>query len=92
MAARQHAGQSPADQPMVTPFAKYASKPLSGPSLSGDLDTAMHANGQAPVQAQLNGFLDGQTSGKPHELLAFIALLCHALCTLISQLVAANLI
>lgn len=82
MAARQNAGQSPVNQPMVTPFAKYASRPTSGLSLSGDLDTAMRANGQASVQPHQNGFLDGQTSGKQHELLAYSALFCHVVCVL----------
>ena len=82
MAARQNAGQSPVNQPMATPFAKYASRPMSGPLLSADLDTAMRANGQAPVQPHRDGFHDGEMSGKHHELLAFSILFCHAACRL----------
>ena len=91
MAARHNAGLSPVNQPMMTPFAKYASRSLSGASLSVDLDTAMRAKGQAPVQALQNGFHDQQTSGKQHELLAFSRIFCHAACTSGLQHVPENL-
>ena len=61
MAARQGVSQAPANQRMVTPFAKYASQAMGGPSLSADLDTAMRANGQMPHHERA---YSGQTSGK----------------------------
>lgn len=69
MAARQGVSQAPANQRMVTPFAKYASRSMSGPLLSADLDTAMRANGQVPHH---EGLCNGQTSGKQQA-----GLLCH---------------
>ena len=91
IAARHSTDQSPVSQPLMIPFAKYASRSMSGPSLSADLDTAMRVNGQAPVQAHQNGFHDEQTAGKQHELLAFSRLFCHAACTLGLFRIAENL-
>ena len=63
--AKQGADQPPVNQPMVTPFAKYSTKAMSGPLTSADLDTAMRVNGQMPVRSQQEPSYYGQ-AGKQH--------------------------
>ena len=72
VSARQGGSHCPATQPVVTPFAKYASIATSGPLLSADLDTAMPVNGQVPVQPHQDGSYNGHASGEHYELLPSI--------------------
>ncbi|KAL3131929.1 hypothetical protein ABBQ38_007630 [Trebouxia sp. C0009 RCD-2024] len=59
----------PPNHPMVTPFAKYCNSAMSGALISTDLDTAMRANGQAPLPSLQKLCSDRQKSGKQHTLL-----------------------